>query len=359
MDLVAALMTIANEKKASLENLDYLLKEKCIDQTTCNSLIEQVNIDFERKKKDLMEPAVQTLQTVITVSTPTPVSATIANNVVTVLDDDDECSSVTPKRIVSNDIGSFFKTVSICNGKSNPEATPIRCDFNCTYCPKTLQSIQAKRSHEKSCKSKKIAPPASQSVCSIFFGQETAVRVVSKSSSTELTLMKDHDVVRLVMESLLNKVIRKVNDDNVKIKISTHRRPVVGQGLKLTTGAIHRTRYELEFKANIVYNDSMVTMVLPLDEKRQSKKRAATSDNNVDESMSNAHKSAPKKKAPKSAVPKDNASSKAVPKSNAWVNAASKGKKKETVASIRKKKKLNLNEISRRTGKLKNKMQPL
>ena len=35
----------------NLENLDYLLKEKCIDQTTCNSLIEQVNIDFERKKK--------------------------------------------------------------------------------------------------------------------------------------------------------------------------------------------------------------------------------------------------------------------------------------------------------------------
>lgn len=81
MDLVAALMTIANDKKASLENLDYLLTEKCIDQTTCNSLIEQVNIDFKRKKKDLMEPAVQTLQTVITVSTdsvstPTPISKT-------------------------------------------------------------------------------------------------------------------------------------------------------------------------------------------------------------------------------------------------------------------------------------------
>ena len=75
MDVVAALMTISNEKKLSLENLEKLYEEECIDEETKNKLVESVRVDFERKKKDLMKPAApETLETVITVTPPTPVS---------------------------------------------------------------------------------------------------------------------------------------------------------------------------------------------------------------------------------------------------------------------------------------------
>jgi hypothetical protein len=122
MDLVASLMNISNEKKISLENLEKLHKEDYIDETTYNQLVESVRVDFERKKKDLMEPAVlDTSPSVITITSPTPVSAMKApNTVVTVIDVDenDKLSSAKPKRCV-NGIASFFQTpVSICSSKS-------------------------------------------------------------------------------------------------------------------------------------------------------------------------------------------------------------------------------------------------
>lgn len=252
MEKVAALKVLAVVKKQSLVDLKELYDENLLDEMKYNELIEEINTDFEKKKVDLMESVVPKTSpiahTVDNVIANTPVSA--LNTSVTLMDEDvDNLSAIVKPNKNDGTIGGFFNTISIC-AKSRPET--VRRDHVCRHCSKAFETKAGKLSHEKTCKSKDLRSLITKNVASKFFGQEVDVRLVSMSNPLPEVAPKDDGVVvRIVMDAMLNKVEQKIREE-IKQKTTKPRRKAVGEGNKVTTGALHRMRYTLQFKAEVI-----------------------------------------------------------------------------------------------------------
>lgn len=254
MDKVSALKALARDKTQSLVDLKDMYDDELLDEIKYNELVEEVNADFEKKKVYLMGPlpvVPETLQNVPTVNsiiTQPPVSA-IKTHVIMIDDGDIHLSSSVKPQQNDGTIASFYQTTRMCS-KSRPES--VSYDHKCPHCKKGFKTRTAMISHEKSCNSTFPRLSISKEIFSKFFGQEVDVRLVSHSNPLPEEDPKDvGKVVRKLMDSILNKVEKKILWE-LKQEATKPRRKAVGEGNKLTTGAVHRTRYTLEFKAEII-----------------------------------------------------------------------------------------------------------